>query len=286
MSKSSGRIAIDLSPATRQQTIEACRRRLEASNLHFGHGYPDAEAEAVALVDAAASTADPDGMLSAWLERRIVEREPLAYLLGQCQYWGLELDVAPGVMIPRSPIGGMIAEGLVPWLRSAPNHVLDLCCGTGCLGALAAHAFTDARVDLVDVDPLAVELARRNTAAFGDRVRVLAGDLFQPVERQRYDLILCNPPYVSTPEYETIPAEYAHEPRAGLESGTDGMDLWRRVVEALDDHLNPGGLLVGEVGNGATVFDASFPQCQPIWVELAWAEPQADGTFGVFVSGG
>ena len=201
-------------------------------------------------------------------------------------YWGLELDVDPGVMIPRSPIGGMIVEGLVPWIRRAPDNILDLCCGTGCLGALAARVFPDARIDLVDVDPKAIELARRNTATFADRVRVLEGDLFQPVGSSRYDLIVCNPPYVATDEYALAPAEYVHEPRLGLESGADGLDLWRRIMAALDDHLTPGGLLVGEVGNGAAAFDRSFPERQPIWVELAWAEPQADGTFGVFVSGG
>ncbi len=240
----------------------------------------------MALVDAASTTDDPERTLAAWLERRIADREPLAYILGKCLYWGLELDVDLGVMVPRSPIGGMIVEGLVPWIRRTPEHVLDLCCGVGCLGALAARVFPDVQVDLVDIDPRAIELARRNTAAFADRVQVFEGDLFEPVGTTRYDLIVCNPPYVAADEYASIPPEYAHEPRRGLESGSDGLDLWRRILATIDDHLMPGGLLVGEVGNGAAAFDRSFPARQPIWVELAWAEPQADGTFGVFVSGG
>ena len=251
--------------------------------MHFGHGFADAESEAAALVDAAYRSAKPAETLEVALARRIDDRVPLAYIIGECVFWGRTFEVTPGVMIPRSPIGGLISDAFVPWLRRTPRRILDLCCGGGCLGALAAETFADARVDLIDLDPRAVALARRNTAAFGDRVRVFESDLFDALADERYDVVICNPPYVGRTEMRDVPSEYRHEPDTGLVSGDDGLDLWRRIVPALDRRLQPDGLLVGEVGNGAALFERAFPALMPIWIDLPWAEPQADGTFGVFV---
>jgi len=223
--------------------------------------------------------------LEGLLQRRIGERLPLPYLTGQAWFFGTRFVVGPGVMVPRSPIAEVLANRVQPWLASPPKRVLDLCCGCGALGIAAARVFPAAGVDLVDVDPLALATARRNVgdAGLSPRVSVVESDLFANLADRRYDLILCNPPYVPTAELDAAPAEFQHEPRLGLDGGADGLAVWRRIVADLDTHLTPGGVLVGEVGNGRRAFETAFAGLVPVWLDLEHADPQADGGFGVFV---
>ena len=301
-------------------TIELARllreiqERFAAAPLQYGHGTDNAWDEAVALVlgvsglpDSKSSMNTPiaDSVVATIRElarRRIAERQPLAYLLGNAPYCGELFYVPPGVMVPRSPIGPLLRDGgLRPWLR-APRHILDLCCGTGCLGLVAAKIFPDAQVVLVDIDPLAVETTRRNIAEhrLAGRVVAVCSDLFAGLERgvdranntstnsgeeidspvlgnPRFDLILCNPPYVDTDTMATLPPEFAQEPALGLAGGTDGLDLMNRVIGGCNPFLTEDGVLVGEVGDGATRLQASWPSLPFIWPDLP------EGGEGVFV---
>ena len=193
-----------------------------------------------------------------------------------------------GVVIPRSPIALALATGLAPWLAKPPRRMLDLCCGSGALGLIAARVFPGAHVDLADSDPTALALARENVAKSGAavarRTRVVQSDLFADLRHQRYDLILCNPPYVPTAELDAAPPEFHHEPRPGLDGGPDGLAVWRRIVPLVDAHLAEGGVLLGEAGNIGAAFDRAFPALGTVWLDIEGAEPQADGGFGVFLS--
>lgn len=263
--------------------IEATAARFDHADLVFGHGWDSPWDEAVALAlyvtglpddRAALDTAISVQMrarIAQLADRRIAERIPLAYLLGRCSFMGLEFLIEPGIVIPRSPIGGLLGHALSPWITQAPRQILDVCTGSGCIGLLAAHVWPESRVTLVDVDPAAITLARRNITLHGlsDRVKVLQSDLFEQLPAsQRFDLVLSNPPYVDAEDMATLPPEYRHEPVLGLDGGADGNDLVRRMLGELPDRLRPGGLFVCEVGASAQALQDSLPTLPFLWPDL------------------
>lgn len=266
--------------------------RLDAADIAYGHGTDNPRDEAYRLVVGGlrgrALTSANGAELEALLEQRISARVPVPYLTGEAWLGGERFDVPPGVMIPRSPIAAVLAAGVAPWLAAEPGRILDLCCGTGALGILAARAFPRARVDFADNDAGAIGAAAINIerAGLGDRAELVTSNLFDGLAGRRYDLIVCNPPYVPTAELDSAPAEFGHEPRHGLDGGVDGLALWRRIVVRLDDFLEPGGVLLGETGNVSVAFDAAFPHLRAVWLDIDGAERQAGGDFGVFVAGG
>ena len=272
--------------------IDRFAARLGAAEVAYGHGTDNARDEAHRLVTGGlrgrALTPANRSELETLLEQRIDDRVPVPYLTGEAWLGGVRFDVPPGVMIPRSPIAAVLASGLAPWLAREPGRVLDLCCGTGALGILAARAFPGARVDLADDDARALAAAAINIerAGIGDRAELLPSSLFAGLAGRRYDLVVCNPPYVPTAELAAAPAEFGHEPRHGLDGGADGLAVWRRVVARLDDFLEPGGVLLGETGNTSAAFDAAFPHLRAVWLAVDGAEQQAGGDFGVFVAAG
>jgi ribosomal protein L3 glutamine methyltransferase len=262
--------------------IGAVAQGFERAGLVFGHGFDSAWDEAVYLVLTVAGLPDDRAVLDRPLleaeeaavrrlaSRRVDERVPLAYLLGRCRFAGRDYLVEPGIVVPRSPIGALIADRLAPWLTAAPGRILDLCCGTGCIGIAAALAFPDATVDLVDVDSRAVDLASRNAAGHevADRVRALQSDMFESLPSGRWDLILCNPPYVDAADMAALPAEYRHEPVSGLAGGGDGLDLVVRLLDALPQRLASGGTLVCEVGGSAPALLRRYPRTAFVWPDL------------------
>lgn len=269
--------------------IEWCAERLAGQPLWFGHGGANPRGEAELLVMGYLENhpleANTRGEIEELLQRRIVQRVPSAYLTGEAWFADRWFAVRPGVMIPRSPIQELIRCDFRPWLRRLPETVLDICCGTGCLGIAAALRIPDARVMLADVDTAAVANARANIERFGlvDRVEARQSDLLDGLDHQRFDLVLANPPYVPQREYQTLPPEYAHEPRHGLEAGADGLDCWQRLVAEVGPWLSADGLIVGEAGNTASALGAAFPHLPFVWPEIARAERLSDGGFGVFV---
>jgi ribosomal protein L3 glutamine methyltransferase len=241
---------------------EACF--LVLRSLHLPHDLPPAYAGA-ALLD------DERRMLLERIERRVVERVPAAYLVGEAWFAGLPFAVGPGVLIPRSPIAELIENGFEPWLDGQPPaRVLDLCTGSGCIGIAIATHFEDAQVDLVDLSEQALGYARRNIAQFdlADRVDAFAGDLFAPVAGERYDLIVSNPPYVANAEVDALAAEFQHEPALALRSGDDGLDLPLRILARAAEHLGVDGWLVLEVGAAAGPLHQCLPAMEADWPEF------------------
>ncbi len=259
--------------------------RFEAAGVFYGHGTDNAWDEAVALVFGtlhlpwdinpavlpARLTEDERVQLSERVARRVDDRVPVPYLTGEAWFAGLPFYVDTNVLIPRSPIAELFDGGLSPWLdHGRVRRALDLCCGSGCIGIAAAHAFAEAAVDLADLSEPALAIARKNIGRHdcGDRVQALQGDLFGAVSGRRYDLILANPPYVDARDLADMPAEFMHEPRLALQAGEDGLDIARRILAEAADFLSPGGILVLEVGNSAEALAAAFPEMAFLWLEL------------------
>lgn len=270
---------------TIQDYIRWGATRFNRAGLWFGHGTDNALDEAAQLVLGALDL-EP-GLPAAFrqcrltpaervavtdlIERRVTERVPVAYLTGRAWFAGLQFDVNDQVLVPRSPIAELVEAGFEPWIDGERvGRVLDLCAGSGCIGIAAALFLPDADVDLVDISPAALEVARRNVArhGVGDRVRVLESDLFDALAGQRYDVIVCNPPYVSREELASLPPEYRREPTLGLLGGDDGLDLVLLILMGAGRHLTEAGILILEVGNAARELEQRLPRVPWTWLEF------------------
>lgn len=209
--------------------------RLRAAGCVF------AEDEARLLVSAARTPAD----LAAMVDRR-VGGLPLEHVLGWAEFCDLRIVVDPGVFVPRRRTEFLVRQAAA--LAGPRAVVVDLCCGSGAVGAALVAALDRVELHAVDVDPAAVRCARRNVAAAGGHV--YEGDLDRPLPaglRGRVDVLVANAPYVPTEEVDLLPPEARiHEPRVALDGGADGLDVQRRVIAAAPRWLAPGGHLLVE----------------------------------------
>ncbi|GII26355.1 putative protein N(5)-glutamine methyltransferase [Planosporangium mesophilum] len=200
-----------------------------------------AEDEARLLISAAATPAD----LAAMVQRRAAGL-PLEHVVGWAEFCGLRIVVEPGVFVPRRRTEFLVRQAAA--LARPRSVVVDLCCGSGALGAALAAARVPAELYAVDIDPVAVRCAHRNVATAGGRV--YQGDLYEPLPaalRGRVDVLIANVPYVPTDEVGLLPPEArVHEPRVALDGGADGLDVLRRVAAAAPRWLAPGGHLLVE----------------------------------------
>ncbi len=184
------------------------------------------------------------------LDRRAA-REPLAYILGHREFWSLDFAVSPATLIPR-PDSETLVEAALAALPPGPRRILDLGTGTGCLLLAVLHERPDAFGVGVDRAPAAAALAAANAAALGigARAAFLCGD-WDSALNGRFDLVLSNPPYITTSAIADLMPEVAeHEPATCLDGGADGYDAYRRIVPTLPRLLDPGGIAVLEVGIG------------------------------------
>jgi len=290
---------------TIDQAILAVHDRLESAELSYGHGCDDSYDEAVWLVAVAIGIpvdridAESDAKLDAseqaqieeLLQARIEQRAPLAYLTGEAWLAGRRFLCDRRALVPRSPIGLILQQGLDAWLRHPDRitRVLDLCTGGGSLAVIAAQTFSEAEVVATDLSGQALALAADNLALFGleGRIELRQGHLWAPLEGLQFDLILCNPPYVDAKSMANLPTEWRHEPTLGLDGGLslravaqpdeiagiiethDGLDLVRQVIAQASAHLTANGLLILEIGHQIDAFEAAFPGLTPIWLPVA-----------------
>lgn len=278
-------------PATLEEAVARVEQRLQEAGVAFGHGTDNARDEAAWLVLAAlglspAIRQDGDRPLddAEWdtverlLQRRLHERRPLAQLLGNAWFAGLEFEITPDVLVPRSPLAEPISERFVPWLRDGPvERILEIGTGSGCIAVACARAFPEAHIDATDIDPAALAIAGRNCARHGvaGRVSLLRSDVFDGLDSDcRYDLIISNPPYVDAESMRELPAEYRHEPAHALAAGSDGLAIVERILADAGRHLERNGLLVVETGKGAALLEERFPRTPFTW--LAFSEADVD----------
>jgi ribosomal protein L3 glutamine methyltransferase len=265
--------------------IDTQAARLAQAGLFFGHGTTNAFDEALWLalwrlglpldeLDAneARELSDAEvASITALIDERITTRKPTAYLTGEAWLQGVPFTVDERAIVPRSFIAELIADASIdPWLNPSSRRVLDLCTGNGSLAVLAAMAWPDVEVDALDIDTDALAVARLNVERhnLALRIRLLQGDGLAGAEG-KYDLILCNPPYVNSASMAALPAEYLAEPELALAGGPDGMDFIRELLRAAPVALNDDGVLVLEIGNEREHFEAAFPQLEVVWMETS-----------------
>jgi ribosomal protein L3 glutamine methyltransferase len=269
------------------ELIEQGAARLTEGQVAFGHGTTNAFDESAWLTlwklghpidgldDVADRTVDAAQIAAVQdlIEQRIATRKPAAYLTQQAWLQGVPFYVDERVIVPRSFIAEVLADGSIDaWLSEHTRRVLDLCTGNGSLAVLAAMAYPDVTVDGVDISPDALAVARINVDQHGltDRITLLQSDGLQSVQGP-YDLILCNPPYVNATSMKALPAEYQAEPELALASGEDGMDFTRALFASLraepDRYMGPDAVLVLEIGNERDNFERAFPDLAVTWLE-------------------
>ena len=175
------------------------------------------------------------------------------------------------VIVPRSYFAELLENGFAPWVDDpyVVTDALDLCTGSGCLAIVMAHTFPNAQVDAVDISADALAVARRNVTDYQLEgvVNPVESDLFAKLDGRQYDLIISNPPYVTTESMEALPPEYQHEPALALEAGDDGLDIVRRILSVAKNHLKPNGVLAIEVGHNRDLVEAAFPQFEAVWLD-------------------
>ncbi|MFW2178071.1 MULTISPECIES: 50S ribosomal protein L3 N(5)-glutamine methyltransferase [unclassified Moraxella] len=290
--------------------IRFCVTKLREYDVVVAQGTNDVFAEAAAIVlhtlslDWSADEQILDCRLTAsersevltLLQRRIVERKPLSYLINLAYFCDLPFYVDERVLIPRSPIGEMIRQQFYPYFENndlverigsnsqffnhglydkqlaQPERILDLCTGSGCIAIALASRFPDAMVDGSDIDKNALEVASVNVDHhdMGHQVNLIESNLFEkiPAENQ-YDLIVTNPPYVDAATMADLPPEFLHEPDHALAAGQDGLDLVHHILYNAPDYLTRDGLLVCEVGDSEWALRQAYPDIQFDWIEFA-----------------
>lgn len=186
------------------------------------------------------------------LVSRRLEGEPLQYLLGEWEFYGLTLKVGPGVLIPRPDTETLVEAGLSYLKGRTGCRVLDLCAGTGCVGlAVERSAKNISALYALEKEEAAFFYLKENLAAYESRVMPLHQDGLAPgPEADRLDLILCNPPYLTGEDMESLQTEVRYEPPSALDGGEDGLDFYRRLTAVWKDRLVSGGLLAYEIGMG------------------------------------
>jgi ribosomal protein L3 glutamine methyltransferase len=277
--------------ATVGRLVDRFEGELAAAGVVCAHGTADHRDEAAAIVYHALGLdhADPaaysrpvapaeEARCAALVARRIAERRPAPYVLGEAWFAGLPFHVDERVLVPRSPFAELVEARFEPWLAPRPRpRILEIGTGSGCIAVASALAFPDASVVATDVSPGALAVAARNVArhGVGGRVRLLEADVYDAggtgagVLDGPFDLILSNPPYVPEADLAGMPPEFGWEPRLALTGGADGLDVVRRIVAGARLRLAADGLLAVEVGGGMAALEAAFPAVPFAWPEFA-----------------
>jgi ribosomal protein L3 glutamine methyltransferase len=272
------------------ELVEQSAAQLTGSVVAFGHGTTNAFDEAAWLVlwQLGLPLDDLDGVadmavspqqrasVEALIGERIATRKPAAYLTREAWLQGVPFYVDQRTIVPRSFIAELIVEcSIDPWLSERTSRVLDLCTGNGSLAVLAAMTYPEIEVDAADISTAALEVARINVDRHGlaARIRLVESDGLAATPGP-YDLILCNPPYVNARSMAGLPPEYRAEPELALAGGDDGMDFIRRLLRDAPSRMSEHAVLVLEIGNERSHFEAAFPKLQAVWLETSAGEDQ------------
>jgi ribosomal protein L3 glutamine methyltransferase len=272
------------------ELVEQSAAQLTGSVVAFGHGTTNAFDEAAWLVlwQLGLPLDDLDGVadmavspqqrasVEALIGERIATRKPAAYLTREAWLQGVPFYVDQRTIVPRSFIAELIVEcSIDPWLSERTSRVLDLCTGNGSLAVLAAMTYPEIEVDAADISTAALEVVRINVDRHGlaARIRLVESDGLAATPGP-YDLILCNPPYVNARSMAGLPPEYRAEPELALAGGDDGMDFIRRLLRDAPSRMSEHAVLVLEIGNERSHFEAAFPKLQAVWLETSAGEDQ------------
>jgi ribosomal protein L3 glutamine methyltransferase len=270
-----------------EQAVDRIATALEGAELSFGQGAESAEQEAVWLVLHACGVETMEDIdwrqvlkpqqretIASSLRKRVQGGQPMAYVLRQAWFAGFKFYVDERVIIPRSFVSEWIPERFSPWVDAKRvETILDMCCGSGCIGIAAALEMDNAKVTLSDVSEDALMVAQFNIDFHnvGDRVSTHCGDRFEGLS-QKFDLILCNPPYVSTQRMATLPKEFRAEPELALKAGVDGLEFIAPFLTEVRDYLTDRGHAIVEAGSASAAVEESWPEVPFTWLETEFDE--------------
>ncbi len=261
--------------------------QFEASDIFYGHGTDNAYDEAVWLIMSALHlpmdtlnnfldarlTASERIKLASFIDQRITQHTPTAYLLKEAWLQGLKFYVDERVLIPRSFIAELLNTDLSPWIEFPEmiESAADICTGSGCLGVLLASVFPNAAVDVIDISQDAIDVANINIANYGLEAQVTAikSDMFSALSGKKYDVIISNPPYVDAPSMAALPAEYQNEPQLALGSGVAGLDHTHTILREAANYLNDDGILIVEIGHNRDALEDAYPNIIFNWLEVS-----------------
>lgn len=274
---------------TFDQAIDQITNLLEPADLFFGHGAIEAHSEALWIIAHCAGLPPVEALehleesyLAAHFQtalsiaqERILTRVPLAYILKEAWLMGYAFECDERSIVPRSFIAELITQGDLDDYLPPNGRALDLCTGNGSLAILLSLQYPDIDICASDVDQQALELAQKNIQNYelAAVIEILQSDLWQdfaqPNDDNRFDLIICNPPYVNQSSMQKLPEEYLKEPKLALDGGIDGMYLIRKILEDARNYLNERGALVLEIGNEYENFIQAFPSLVVQWLEIS-----------------
>lgn len=259
----------------------------ESSDIFYGHGTDNSYDEAVWLVmsalhlpmDAFDNFIDARLIrserkkLASFIEARVSNHTPTAYLLKEAWLHEFKFYVDERVLIPRSFIAELLVEDLYPWIEypDMVESAADICTGSGCLGILLANSFQNAAVDVIDISQDAIDVANINIEEYGlqQQVTAIKSDMFSALSGRSYDLIISNPPYVDAPSMATLPKEYQLEPQLALGSGDAGLDHTHTLLKEAANYLNDDGLLIVEIGHNRDALEAAYPDIAFNWLDVS-----------------
>ena len=261
--------------------------QFEASDVFYGHGTDNAYDEAVWLIMSALHlpmdtlnnfldaklTSSERSKLASFIQQRISQHTPTAYLLKEAWLQGLKFYVDERVLIPRSFIAELLHSDLSPWIEFPEmiESAADICTGSGCLGVLLASVFPNAAIDVIDISQDAIDVANINIANYGlqDQITATQSDMFSALKGKKYDVIISNPPYVDAPSMAILPAEYQNEPQLALGSGVAGLDHTHTLLREAAQYLNDDGILIVEIGHNREALEAAYPDMIFNWLEVS-----------------
>lgn len=263
-------------------------------NIFFGHGTDNAWDDIWMLVSGSLSlpfdinpiildaklTESEKKLLVKNLEKRIEKNVPVPYITNQSYFSELEFYIDERALIPRSPISELIQQQFTPWVEAENvGTILDLCTGSACIAIACCYAFPWAAVDAVDISADALSVAHINQKRhdLSQQLELIQSDCFASLKNRKYDIIVSNPPYVSSKEMQTLSQEYLHEPNLALECADNGLKIVNNILKNALSHLNPGGILIVEVGNTAEELTSVYPDYPFTWLDFE------NGGQGVFL---
>jgi ribosomal protein L3 glutamine methyltransferase len=264
------------------------------ADLYYGHGTDNAWEDMRSLILRSLSlpydldpvllnarlTASEKKHLCQQLDKRINQRVPVPYLIKEAYFCDLPFYVDERVLIPRSPIAELIQAQFSPWVdANKVEHILDLCTGSGCIAIACCYAFPEAKVDAVDISSQALAVAALNADELGvlDQLTLIDSDCFVNVPKQKYDIIVSNPPYVGKDEMATLPDEFRHEPVLALETANNGLAIVEEILNKAYNYLSDQGILIVEVGNSEEALCQAYPLVPFTWLDFS------HGGQGVFI---
>jgi len=274
------------------EAVVRTARQLEAAGLSYGQGFQDADDEALRIAYAASGlefsaclsddniphelllTDDAISIIATITHERIASRQPLAYILKEAWFSGNRFYIDERAIIPRSYFSEWIPDQFQPWVDPVQvRTILDMCCGSGCMGICCALAFPDAVVLASDNSSDALDVASRNISDYGlqQRIRLNHGNMFEGIE-ERFDLIVCNPPYVSADRFMALPPEYCKEPDVAFRAGADGLDFILEMLLESGKYLTANGIIVVESGTASAKLEEFLDDVPFVWLSTEFDE--------------